>query len=146
MNTKLYKQVYALATDLLEATEADDEVTFNRLYDQLKALCYDNESDEILNHPVQWETLGDFTGDYAEALEIYAKALSYAEAISAYDYMVSINYAVALLFYEEIDMPDDNRLAKALETAQAASQYLDKIDDPQLNKEVKTLLSRLTEA
>ncbi|KKK65785.1 hypothetical protein LCGC14_2970630, partial [marine sediment metagenome] len=72
MNTKLYKQVYALAAELLEAAEADDDPLFDRLYEQLRALCYEHEADEVKNHPVQWETLADFTGDCSEALDIYA--------------------------------------------------------------------------
>jgi hypothetical protein len=146
MNTKLYKQVYALAAELLEAAEVDDDPLFDELYGQLKVLCYEHEADEMKNHPVQWETLADFTGDCAEALNLYAKALTYAEAISAYDFVVSINYAVALLLFEEQDFPDDKRLERALNAAQTASDHLDRIDDPQLKKEIKKLLERLSAA
>ncbi len=145
MNTKLYKQVYALAGEMVEAAESDNDALFDGLYLQLKTLCEENETDAVKNHPVQWETLADFTGDSVEALAIYKKALSYAEAIEAYDYIVSINYAMGLLLFEEVDLADENRLQKALAAVQAADEYADKVNDQELQREIKTLLAALTE-
>ena len=145
MNTKLYKQVYALAGELMDAAQSEDDALFDTLYQQLKTLCEDNEADEVKNHPVQWETLADFTGDCAQALTLYEKALSYAQAIEAYDYIVSINYAVALLLFEEVDLPDENRLEKALVAAQAADEFSEKINDEELQREIKNLLAALSQ-
>ena len=90
MNTKLYKKVHTLATELLEAAENDDGELFSRHYLELKTLCDDNENSDK-NHPVQWETLADFTEDLQQALAYYQKALGYAEKIDAKDYMASIS-------------------------------------------------------
>lgn len=144
MNTKLYKQVYALAGEMVEAAESENDALFDDLYQQLKSLCEDNEADEVKNHPVQWETLADFTGDCAEALLIYQKALSYAQAIDAYDYMASIHYAMGLLLFEETDLPDQHRLEKALAAVQAADEFTDKINDQELQSEIKKLLAVLS--
>lgn len=54
MNTKIYKKVHTLAIELLKADDKEDEQAFTRLYQELKALCYDNEGNETKNHPVQW--------------------------------------------------------------------------------------------
>ncbi|WP_206045392.1 hypothetical protein [Oceanicoccus sagamiensis] len=145
MNTKLYKQVYALAGEMMDAAESDNDALFDRLYQQLKTLCEEHEGDTVKNHPVQWETLADFTGDCAEALLIYQKALAYAEAIDAYDYIVSINYAMALLLFEEADFPDEHRLEKALAAAQVADSLADKVNDEELQREIKNLLAALSQ-
>jgi hypothetical protein len=39
MNTKLYKSVLNLAGELMNAAQQQDQVTFDSLYGQLKALC-----------------------------------------------------------------------------------------------------------
>ena len=98
MNTKLYKEVVQYAKDLMSAAEKDDEQVFYSLYEELKALCVENENIERKNHPVQWETLADFTENSGQALTYYKKSLGYAEEIKAQDYIASINYAMANLY------------------------------------------------
>lgn len=137
MNTQLYKQVHTLATALLAAAENEDDTTFNQLYQQLQALCDEHEGDEHKNHPVQWETLADFTEDSTAALLIYQKALAYAVVIKAKDYAASINYAMALLLRDEGDSE------QALHLAEQASDYAVKIEDEELRREINTLLSSL---
>ena len=134
MNTKLYKQVVQLATDLLSAAEKDDEKTFNVLYDELRTLCFENEDTEHKNHPVQWETLGDFTEDSKEAIIYYKRAIGYAEDIQAHDYVASIKYAMALLFQEE------GNKEEALALAEQADEAAANIIDADLQKEIKVLI------
>jgi hypothetical protein len=141
MNTKLYKQVYTLAGELLKAAETGENAQFGLLYEQLRAICYDNEADERKNHPVQWETLADFTEDSSEALAIYGKALGYAQTINADEYLASISYAMALLLTEVTALDEHNE--KALAIAQQASQYALKIRDSELQKEIADLLKTL---
>lgn len=141
MNTRLYKQIYSLAGELMEAAETGDDAQFDLLYQQLKKLCYDNEANEHCNHPVQWETLADFTQDSREALAKYEKALVCAKAIGATDYMASISYAIALLLTENpaLDANGD----KTLTTAKNASEYAANTTDSELQKEIADLLKRL---
>ena len=136
MNSKLYKEVHSLATQLLAAAEKEDGDAFAQGYEQLKALCFDNEEEEK-NHPVQWETLGDFSEDSDEAMLYYKKALGFADEIQAKDYMTSISYAMALLQQEV----GDNEQALAL--AHQAAEYAEKISDAELQQEVADLIKAL---
>ena len=96
LSTKLYKKVHGLAEGLLKAAHKEDQLTFDALYGELRILCEEHENTEK-NHPVQWETLADFAEESDDALVLYKKALGFAEAESAYDYIASINYAMAVL-------------------------------------------------
>ena len=142
MNTKLYKQVHSLAGELLAAAEAGDDKQFHALYLQLRTLCQDNEADERKNHPVQWETLADFTEDAADALRLYEKALGIAESRQARDYMASICYAMALLLFEEA-APVGN-LERARLVAQQASEYASRIEDDELKSDIAALIKQLS--
>ena len=137
MNTNLYKKVVQYAKDLLAAAEKDNEKLFNRYYDELKSLCADNENEERKNHPVQWETLADFTEDVDEALGYYTKALHYAKLLEADDYIASINFSMGMLFKEK---SDDK---KALEHAIDAESSVKKIEDNELLREIIALLKTL---
>ena len=136
MSTKLYKKVHSLATEMLLAADAEDDERFFKYHQELKDLCdeYENKDE---NHPVQWETLADFTEDAAEAMAIYQKALARAEQINAGDYIASICYAMAQLFKEQEDME------QALSYALQANDYAAKTEDQELQREVKRLLKTL---
>ena len=114
MNTNLYKQVHRLAIELLKADDENNQANFTAHYNHLKQLCEDNVDDDHKNHPVQWETLADFTEDLEEALVIYQKALDYAVIREAIDYQASISFSMAQLL-NEIERFDD-----AFEKAKAA--------------------------
>lgn len=73
INTKIYKAIYTLAEELLEADRRGDQAKFDALYAELNAICTDNENTDK-DHPEQWETLADFTEDLDEALVFYDKA------------------------------------------------------------------------
>ncbi len=138
MNTKLYKQVQQLAADLLAAAENENDRVFQQLYDTLKQLCHENEADAHKNHPVQWETLADFTEDYDEALAIYEKALTVSNACKTRDYNASIQYAMALL------LSDMGRETEALERVTSAKASANKIEDTELQREIAQLLKTLS--
>ena len=139
MNTKIYKQVHGLAIELIKAAKKEDEARFIPLYEELKALCELNEGDEVKNHPVQWEALADFTEDLHEAIAYYEKALAYAEAIQANDYMSSIGYSMATLL-KEVNQPE-----KAITCAHRADEAAAKSCDDELQQEIKDLLKSLGE-
>ena len=138
MNTKIYKAVHGLAEKLLAAANKKNQEKFDALYAELKAICEDNE-DTHKDHPVQWETLADFTSDYEEALAIYSKALVKAVAIDSKDFMSSIPFAMATL-QAELGLVD-----AAIENLKNAQVSSEKIEDEDLKIEINKLITTLLE-
>jgi len=136
LNTKLYKRVHSLAETLLNAAHKNDSSLFDKLYEELKQLCLENENSGK-NHPVQWETLADFTEDADEALTVYKKALDYAEASSENDYIASIHYSMAIILKEM------GQSEQALDSALKANEQLNNIGDDTLQEEISELLASL---
>ena len=138
MNTKIYKAVHDLAEKLMRAANRQDREQFDPLYAELKAICVDNENSEK-DHPVQWETLADFTEDLDEAIAIYEKALEKATAINSKDFMSSIPFSMACL---QIELGHTDA---AIENLQKAKISANKIVDKELKQEINDLLTSLTE-
>lgn len=138
INTKIYKAVYGLAEQLMEADRKGDTAEFESLYGQLKAICTDNENTDK-DHPEQWETLADFTEDLEAALEVYEKAMGKALAINAKDHLSSIGLSMAKL---QVDLGQKEAAIKSLESAQVSAN---KIEDKQLKAEIDGLLAQLLE-
>ncbi|NMM40252.1 tetratricopeptide repeat protein [Pseudoalteromonas arctica] len=136
MNTKLYKSVLNLAGELMNAAQQQDQASFDSLYSQLKALCIEHENTDK-DHPVQWETLADFTDEFADALLIYEKALAKATALNVKDYMSSIGYAKATMHVEL------GQTEAAIVSLQAAQVSANKIPDKALKAEIAQLLQQL---
>lgn len=136
MNTKLYKQVLSLASDLMTAAEANNQIEFDGHYAKLRKLCEENaETDK--DHPVQWETLADFTEDLALAVSIYEKALLKAESINDKDLRSSIGFSMATLKLEL------GNKAGAIEDLEKAKISCNKIVDKELKAEIHDLLEKL---
>lgn len=136
INTKIYKAVYTLAEDLLEADRLGNQQQFDDYYAQLKALCADNENTDK-DHPEQWETLADFTEDLQKALVIYNKALKKAEAINSKDHLSSIAFSMAVL---QIEL---GQKQAAIESLQNAKVTANKIEDEEFKLEIDELLATL---
>ncbi|MCQ8877440.1 tetratricopeptide repeat protein [Pseudoalteromonas shioyasakiensis] len=136
MNTKLYKVVLNLAGELVDAAQRKDQKRFDRLYSQLNTLCLENENTPK-DHPVQWETLADFTDEFADAVTLYEKALVKATAINAKDYMSSISYSLATM---HIELGQTDAAITALENAKISAN---KIADKELKSEIDELLNDL---
>jgi tetratricopeptide (TPR) repeat protein len=136
MNTKIYKRVLILAGDLMHAAQRKDQTRFDKLYSELKQVCDENENSDK-DHPVQWETLADFTDDYALAISIYEKALLKAEAINSKDFRSSIGYSVASL---QVELGEEANAIAHLEKAIISSN---KIADKDLKAEIHDLLEKL---
>lgn len=136
INTKIYKAIYKLAEDLLEADRKDDQQQFDALYAELKAICTDNEGTEK-DHPEQWETLADFTVDLDQALVIYQKALDKAHKVNSKDHMASIAYSMAELQLEL------GQKQQAIESLQRSKVSANKIEDKEFKKEIDQLLNSL---
>lgn len=136
MNTKIYKQVHTLAKDLLRASEYEDQEGFDKGYAELKLVCETHE-DSSKDHPVQWETLADFTEDYELAINLYEKALVKAEAISSIDFCSSIGYSLATM---KLELDDKAGAIASLEKARLACL---EIEDKNLKAEIHDLLTEL---
>lgn len=138
MNTKVYKAVHTLAEQLMHAVNRNDDKKFELLYAELKAICVDTENTDK-DHPVQWETLADFTEDLEEAIAGYDKALIKAMAINSKDFMSSIKFSMARL---QIELGQTDAAIKNLQDAKISAN---KIEDKELKSEIHDLLESLLE-
>ena len=136
MNTKIYKRVLLITDHLMAAAQDENQKEFDKYYAELKELCEENESTDK-NHPVQWETLGDFTEDLAEVATIYEKALAKAEEINSKDFRSSIGFSIATL---KVELGDKEGAIEHLEKAKISCN---KIVDKQLKAEIHDLLVEL---
>jgi len=136
MNTKIYKKVLSYTDSLLEAAQQENQKRFDGFYSELKQLCEENENTDK-DHPVQWETLADFTDDLALAITIYEQALVKAEAINSKDFRSSISFSIASLMVEL-----DNK-SGAIEHLEKAKISSNKIVDKELKAEIHDLLEKL---
>jgi hypothetical protein len=137
MNTKIYKRVLILAGDLMHAAQRKNQARFDNLYSELKQVCDENENTDK-DHPVQWETLADFTDDYVLAISIYEKALLKAEEINSKDFRSSIGFSVASL---QVELGEE---ANAIHHLEKAKISCNKIADKELKDEIHALLEKLT--
>ncbi|MGE6475239.1 tetratricopeptide repeat protein [Psychrobacter sp. NPDC078631] len=136
INTKIYKAIYTLAEELLEADRRGNQEKFDSLYAELNAVCTDNEGTDK-DHPEQWETLADFTEDLDAALVIYDKALAKATAINSKDHMSSIAFSMAVLQLET------GEKEAAIQSLQNAKITANKIEDKEFKVEIDEMLTKL---
>ena len=136
INTKIYKAIYTLAEELLEADRRGNQEKFDSLYAELNAICTDNEGTDK-DHPEQWETLADFTEDLDAALVIYDKALAKATAINSKDHMSSIAFSMAVLQLET------GEKEAAIQSLQNAKVTANKIEDREFKVEIDEMLTKL---
>jgi len=136
MNTKIYKAVHGLAEKLMEAASNEDVEQFNLLYAELKAICVDNENTDK-DHPVQWETLADFTEELEDAVVGYEKALEKSIAINSKDHMSSIAFSMATL---QIELGQTDAAIKNLQNAKISAN---KIEDKGFKIEIDKLLAKM---
>lgn len=136
ISTKIYKSVYTLAEKLLEADRKGHQEAFNWLYDELKAVCIDNENTDK-DHPEQWETLADFTAELDEALVIYDKALEKAKAINSKDHLSSIAFSMAVI---QVELGQKEAAITSLQNAKITAN---KIEDKEFKVEIDELLTKL---
>ena len=135
VNTKIYKSVYSLAEQLLDADQRGDQVAFDAHYAVLKAICINNENTDK-DHPEQWETLADFTASFDEAILGYEKALTKATAINAKDHMASIAFSMAML---QIELGQTDAAIRNLQNAKISAN---KSDDKELKAEIDAMLAQ----
>jgi tetratricopeptide (TPR) repeat protein len=139
MNTKIYKRVLSLTGNLMDAAEQNNQTRFDGFYLELKQLCEEHENSDK-DHPVQWETLADFTEDLPLAVSIYQKALEQAEVINDKDFRSSIGFSIASL---KVELGESEGAIEYLEKAKTSSN---KIVDKALKSEIHDLLEKLKSA
>lgn len=139
MNTKIYKRVLSLTDNLLGAVQQKNQTRFDGYYLELKELCEEYENTDK-DHPVQWETLADFTDDLALAVTIYEHALVKAETLNSKDFRSSIGYSAATL---KVELGDTTGAIEHLEKAKISCN---KIIDKELKAEIHDLLEELKNA
>ncbi len=133
INSEVYEVVMQIATDLVNATFINNTKAIWSLHHELEEICLRNENREN-NHPFQWETLGDFTINNKAALNIYEKALVYAEQLELVDYITSIRFAMAERYY------DLGCLKEAYINAKQANDFAKNTNDLELRKEISDFL------
>jgi len=136
MNTKIYKKVLSFTDSLMAAAQQQNQKRFDGYYSELKQLCEEYENTDK-DHPVQWETLADFTDDLALAITIYQQALDKAEAINSKDFRSSIGFSIAAL---KVELGDK---VGAIEHLEKAKISCNKIIDKELKAEIHDLLVEL---
>lgn len=137
INTKIYKAVYSLSEQLMEAANKDDRKAFEAGYARLQSICLDNENTPK-DHPEQWETLADFTEELVDALVLYAKALNKAISINAEDHMASIAFSMAKL---QLELGQKYAAIKSLEAAKISAQ---RTQDSELRMEIAELIKSVS--
>ncbi|GAF55713.1 LOW QUALITY PROTEIN: replicative DNA helicase [Psychrobacter sp. JCM 18901] len=136
INTKIYKAIYTLAEELLEADRRGNQEKFDSLYAELNAICTDNEGTDK-DHPEQWETLADFTEDLDAALVIYDKALAKLLPLIQKIHMSSIAFSMAVLQLET------GEREAAIQSLQNAKITANKIEDKEFKVEIDEMLTKL---
>lgn len=139
LDMKLYDRVLSLANDLTDAVERDDDRAFTRHYEALEELCAEAQSAGTA-HPFYLESLGDFTLDDEDAIDIYEQALELADKLEQSDCRASIQLAIAER-YRDLDDLD-----AALAYAAQADKSLAVDDDPALKEELTAFLRDLKQA
>jgi len=127
MSEKLLKQLETLAKTLMACAERNDEKSFHKAYEELQTLC--DQHPESLD---AWETLADFTEDFELAISLYEGVLEKAEASESRDYVSSVTYSLAQLYYELGNQAD-------------AVRYLEKAKGSSKGSPDKQLLSDIAE-
>jgi hypothetical protein len=116
MQAPLYDEVNELAIDIVNASANDDEKSADAAYAKLKDLC-DSHDGGSLDHPLQWEALGDFSDSLEAAISAYEKGLQCASRQSLPEYAASIKFAMAESYYEQENFVDARRLVSEAKAA-----------------------------
>lgn len=132
MSKAIFEQVERLAHELMAAAEADNEEQFYALYDQLKQLCQAHKGSKK-DHPVLWETLGDFSEENDDAINAYNQAYQLAEQMKENEYKASIQYSLAQRYLEE------DRKTEAGDALVKAAKFASFTEDEELQREIQLL-------
>jgi hypothetical protein len=136
MRPPLEEKVLDLTQRIVDAATAGDDAGAAETYAALKALCELNQGGE-LDHPLQWEALGDFAESHAESLEAYAKGLERASRLRLSEYRASIKLAMAEIHHAEGNIDEARSFVLGARSAAKG------IDDDDLKAAIKELLAEI---
>jgi hypothetical protein len=105
MNAELYDKVRDLSVNIVNASENQQPDLESKAYLELKTLCESNQYSD-LDHPIQWEALGDFSENPVDALAAYKKGLACSEKLELTEYKASILFAMAECYLEQGKIDD----------------------------------------
>lgn len=129
-----HEKIHNLVLDIINAESTDAEWV---AYNQINDICVTHEG-TTLDHPFQWETLGDYTyNDYKKALSFYFKALKLANSLNLNEYIASINLAIAEQYQGLAN------LEKAWKFASSANVAAQSLQDLALKKEISEILLKI---
>lgn len=137
MIAPLYDIVHGLALDIANASEAENDQAGSEAYEALKELCRSNEGGE-LDHPLQWEALGDFSETHEEALQAYQNGLICSSKLSFTEYSASIKLAMAESYFEQ------ENINKAQQLASEASIEAESTVDYELKAAINEFLNEVS--
>lgn len=131
--TQLYDDIHRLALDIVNASTNSDEAARLAAYAKLTTLCETNANSE-LDHPLQWEALGDFSQDYGVAISAYERGLQCASRLELAEYIASIKFAMAENHHEQ------GFLAEAIRLANEALAEVEYTTEVQLQAAIESFL------
>lgn len=116
----LYDSANELAEALMTAAERDQHNKYFDLYSELERLCTKTKGTDKA-HPYLLETLGDFTLDDEDAIDLYEEALDLCDALELPECRASIQLAIADRYLEMGDLSAAKNYADEMERSLAAS-------------------------
>lgn len=137
MIAPLYDTVHELALDIANASESENDQAGSDAYDILKELCLSQEGSD-LDHPLQWEALGDFSESHEEAMQAYQKGLSCSSKLDLPEYSASIKFAMAESYFEK------KNINKAKQLATEASAEASSTNDNELKVVINEFLNEIS--
>jgi hypothetical protein len=134
MQPPLYEVIHGLALDITNAVAIEDDDLAAEAYSLLKELCEGQEG-TALDHPLQWEALGDFSEGHEEAMQAYNKGLNCSKRLGLSEYSASTKFAMAESYFEQSDISEAQRLALEVraeinndnELTEAVNEFLNEI-------------------
>ena len=116
----LYESANELAEALMTAAERDQHNKYFDLYAELEALCAKAKGADKV-HPYLLETLGDFTLEDEDAIDLYEEALDLCDSLELPECRASIQLAIADRYLEMGDMAAAKGYADQMEQSLAES-------------------------
>ena len=131
-----HEKIHRLVLEIVNTEDAEAE---RLVYNEIKEICETHEN-TVLDHPFQWETLGDFTYQKPElALNFYFKALKLASDANLAEYVASINLAIAEQYFEMANF------SKAKVYASSANDVAKSLSNLELRQEISEILLKTSQ-